>query len=66
MGLKSTYYLRTMAASNVEKSTLEITNRTTATSVDNSKAVTTSENLTQVCSIDGHVMTDDQECEACQ
>jgi ribonucleoside-diphosphate reductase alpha chain len=66
MGLKSTYYLRTMAASNVEKSTLEITNRTTVTNVDNSNAVTTSENLTQVCSIDGHVMIDGQECEACQ
>ncbi len=28
MGLKSTYYLRTIAASTIEKSTLEITNRT--------------------------------------
>ena len=66
MGLKSTYYLRTMAASNVEKSTLEITNRTSVTSVDNSNAVTTPENLTQACRIDGHVMSDKQECEACQ
>jgi ribonucleoside-diphosphate reductase alpha chain len=33
MGLKSTYYLRTIAASTVEKSTLEITNRTAKISV---------------------------------
>ncbi|HKM51485.1 MAG TPA: ribonucleoside-diphosphate reductase subunit alpha [Candidatus Bathyarchaeia archaeon] len=64
MGLKSTYYLRTMAASNVEKSTLEITNRTVVAGVDNSNAVP-SENLPQVCRIDGHVMID-EECEACQ
>jgi ribonucleoside-diphosphate reductase alpha chain len=66
MGLKSTYYLRTTAASSVEKSTLEITNRTAATSVDDSSAVTAPENLAQMCRLDGHVMTDGQECEACQ
>jgi ribonucleoside-diphosphate reductase alpha chain len=34
MGLKSTYYLRTIAASTVEKSTLEITNRINPVSVE--------------------------------
>lgn len=39
MGLKSTYYLRTTAASTIEKSTLEITNRTTQISVENAPHV---------------------------
>lgn len=34
MGLKSTYYLRTIAASTVEKSTLEITNRTSKITIE--------------------------------
>lgn len=64
MGLKSTYYLRTVAASNVEKSTVEITNRTTVTSVDNAPSVTPE--MAQVCRLDGHVTADGEECEACQ
>jgi ribonucleoside-diphosphate reductase alpha chain len=65
MGLKSTYYLRTMAASDVEKSTLEITNRIVEQTVDNSKPAT-SEVLSQVCSIEGHALNAGEECEACQ
>lgn len=37
MGLKSTYYLRTMGASAIEKSTLEVTNRVVQVSVDGAK-----------------------------
>ena len=66
MGLKSTYYLRTLAASNVEKSTLEaIPNKTVALTAD-SPTLAHSENSIIACRIDGHAMTESKECEACQ
>jgi ribonucleoside-diphosphate reductase alpha chain len=127
MGLKSTYYLRTIAASTIEKSTLEITNRTAPIVIETetktigetepkrqpssytylpsenpaSKEKTTTDNnpiqvppisvqaeeepssnriaeavepiqqqdfdlQSKVCRIDGRVMGEDEECEACQ
>ncbi|WP_370932001.1 ribonucleoside-diphosphate reductase subunit alpha [Bartonella sp. DGB1] len=53
-GLKTTYYLRSMSATHVEKSTLKGTDgRLNAVSINNSTTYTS-------CSID------DQDCEACQ
>ena len=40
MGLKSTYYLRTIAASTIEKSTLEITNRTSRIVIETAEGET--------------------------
>lgn len=62
MGLKSTYYLRTIAASDVEKSTLEITNKLAQ---DDSNAPSP-DKLTQICILDGHAMASSEECDACQ
>ena len=120
MGLKSTYYLRTIAASTIEKSTLEITNRTAAINIETagtdnsgrayaSKPESAAESRimdvsesgmaqvqverqepvtvqvedaiieaamqepvapqafeAKVCRIDGHSMSDEENCEACQ
>ena len=54
-GLKTTYYLRTLAATSVEKSTVKSGSLNSVTS-----SPTTDGNETKFCSID------DPECEACQ
>ena len=54
-GLKTTYYLRTLAATSVEKSTVKSGSLNSVTS-----SPTTDTNETKFCSID------DPECEACQ
>ena len=108
MGLKSTYYLRTIAASVIEKSTLEITNRTAkimietkmneeqrtdsqlqekAEAGENNRMVSVGDSgsMAQVqikkeasapteqetvegkaCGVDGHPMSEEENCEACQ
>jgi hypothetical protein len=65
MGLKSTYYLRTTAASDVEKSTLEaIPNKTViSTANDSTDEVPKDSHIS--CRIDGHVVSE-SECEVCQ
>ena len=71
LGLKTTYYLRTLAASQIEKSTLDakkfgFTQKRTSTTINNSNNNQTTtpkqENgTTQVCNI-----MEDPSCEACQ
>ena len=54
-GLKTTYYLRTLAATSVEKSTVKSGSLNSVSS-----SLTSNSNETNFCSID------DPECEACQ
>ena len=67
-GLKTTYYLRTLGASNIEKATVavkkEMRGRVSdnATSTDSKKEYTDAEK--QACSLDA--MLNGGECEACQ
>ena len=75
-GLKTTYYLRTLQASNVEKSTLNVqkeqrgvmATQTAATAATNLAAATAKREFTaeekMVCSLDA--MMNGGECEACQ
>ena len=65
MGLKSTYYLRTTAASSVEKSTLEVIPSKTVELATKDVAVAPSKS-TMMCQTDGHVLTEGEECQACQ
>jgi len=60
VGLKTTYYLRTLQASNVEKAT--VNNKKEVTGVASRKEFTTEEKL--ACSIEA--MRNGEECEACQ
>jgi len=63
MGLKTTYYLRTMGASSIEKSTLDTKNKKFAGAATAATAVAQAVPATQVenaCSMD------DPTCEACQ
>ena len=59
-GLKTTYYLRTMGASNIEKATVEVQAKTEP--VPEKKAFTEAEK--SACSIDA--MMNGGTCEACQ
>ncbi len=71
-GLKTTYYLRTLQASNVEKSTVEVkkdqrgvmATQTAATAATNAAAKTFTAEQKMACSIDA--MMNGGECEACQ
>lgn len=75
-GLKTTYYLRTLQASNVEKSTVEVrkeqrghmATQTATTAATNLAAASAKREFTaeekRVCSIDA--MRNGEECEACQ
>ena len=58
MGLKTTYYLRTLGASNIEKATVSIKQEAT----ENKKTYTEAER--KACSIEA--MMRGEECEACQ
>ena len=60
MGLKTTYYLRTLGASNIEKATVSI--RQDAAEAKGKKVYTEAEK--QACSIEA--MMRGEECEACQ
>lgn len=66
MGLKSTYYLRTTGASNVEKSTLETIQKKTLASGAGSSPAAPEEKHTMFCRTDGHVLIQGEECQACQ
>ncbi|MDA0849033.1 MAG: ribonucleoside-diphosphate reductase subunit alpha, partial [Verrucomicrobia bacterium] len=67
-GLKTTYYLRTLGASNIEKATVAVKKEMrgrvsdTATGADSKKEYTEAEK--QACSLDA--MLNGGECEACQ
>jgi ribonucleoside-diphosphate reductase alpha chain len=75
-GLKTTYYLRTLQASNIEKSTVAVqkdqrgvmATQTATTAATNLAAATAKREFTaeekRVCSIDA--MLNGGECEACQ
>ena len=68
-GLKTTYYLRTLGASNIEKATISVKKQTrgiVASSVesDESSDRESSETEKSACSIDA--MLNGEECEACQ
>lgn len=68
-GLKTTYYLRTLSASNIEKSTVAIKKETRVTrSTEQSMAGTSPQQYTEAekkaCSI--QAMLNGEECEACQ
>ncbi|MEM9481937.1 MAG: ribonucleoside-diphosphate reductase subunit alpha [Verrucomicrobiota bacterium] len=62
-GLKTTYYLRTLAASNIEKSTVEVTKEVRGRANDGEKKEYTAEERA-ACSIEA--MRNGEECEACQ
>jgi ribonucleoside-diphosphate reductase alpha chain len=59
-GLKTTYYLRAMAATSTEKSTVSNDGTLNAVSSGSEPAAITAADVPQTCSID------DSECEACQ
>ena len=61
-GLKTTYYLRTLGASNIEKATVSIKMRATEEQPAAKKTFTEAEAL--ACSIEA--MRNGEECEACQ
>jgi ribonucleoside-diphosphate reductase alpha chain len=67
-GLKTTYYLRTLGASNIEKATVAVKKEMrgrvsdSAASADSKKEYTEAEK--QACSLDA--MLNGGECEACQ
>jgi ribonucleoside-diphosphate reductase alpha chain len=68
-GLKTTYYLRTLQASNVEKSTIDVKKEqrgvmATATAATAAGAKTYTEAEKNACSIDA--MLNGGTCEACQ
>jgi ribonucleoside-diphosphate reductase alpha chain len=62
MGLKTTYYLRTMGASSIEKSTLDTKSKkfARAAAVATDQPTTPATQVTDACSLD------DPSCEACQ
>lgn len=62
-GLKTTYYLRTLQASNVEKSTIDVKKQTRGEMGSTAKPAYTPEQV-QACSLDA--MMNGGECEACQ
>jgi ribonucleoside-diphosphate reductase alpha chain len=71
-GLKTTYYLRTLQASNIEKTTVDVkkeqrgvmATQTAATAATNAAAKTFTAEQKMACSIDA--MMNGGECEACQ
>ncbi len=68
-GLKTTYYLRTLGASNIEKATVSMKNITESSSVNESSGTPTdppqfTEDEKNACNI--QAMINGEECEACQ
>ena len=68
-GLKTTYYLRTLGASNIEKATVSMKNVTESSSVNESSGTPTdppqfTEDEKNACNI--QAMLNGEECEACQ
>jgi len=64
-GLKTTYYLRTLGASNIEKATVSVKkNVTTAMEDKDEESSEFTEEEKRACSIDA--MRNGEECEACQ
>ena len=68
-GLKTTYYLRTLGASNIEKATVSMKNITESSSVNESSGTPTdppqfTEDEKNACNI--QAMLNGEECEACQ
>ena len=68
-GLKTTYYLRTLGASNIEKATVSMKNVTESSSVNESSGTPTdppqfTEDEKNACNI--QAMINGEECEACQ
>jgi ribonucleoside-diphosphate reductase alpha chain len=62
MGLKTTYYLRTMGASSIEKSTLDTKSKKfeVAAALATDQPANPATQVTDACSLD------DPSCEACQ
>ena len=58
--LKTTYYLRALAATTTEKSTVDSGNLNAVSAQDNNSAVALPADVPQACSLD------DPDCEACQ
>ena len=63
-GLKTTYYLRSLAASNIEKSTVNAKKKVRIESAEKGESKSPSAEEIQACSLDA--MTNGGECEACQ
>ena len=63
-GLKTTYYLRTLSASNVEKATISVKKDVRITSEEAAPKATYTEADIKICSIEARARG--EECEACQ
>ena len=63
-GLKTTYYLRTLSASNVEKATISVKKDVRITTEEQAPKPTYSESEIKACSLEARARG--EECEACQ
>ena len=63
-GLKTTYYLRSLAASNIEKSTVNAKKKVRIESAEQGERKAPSAEEIQACSLEA--MMNGGECEACQ
>ncbi len=63
-GLKTTYYLRTLGASNIEKATINVKKEVRGIAGSNAPFTTEETTTNQTCSLE--TMADGETCEACQ
>src|SRR5690606_28599285 len=63
-GLKTTYYLRTLGASNIEKATVAVKKEMRGATAENGAKKTYTAEEKKACSIEA--MRNGEECEACQ